>query len=432
MLLKNCPQTASYFIVFLLLFYTSAIAQSKQPVDSLLYADVYANAKKYDNAYRIYSKNTAILSIAQQVKYAEVLLATSNGKPGRLSEAFNWYKKSADAGNEKGIYGLMICYMQGYGTAKDSVQGLLLNQKLVDLNYIEGIHLMALRYEQGYGVTQDKKKADGLFTKAAEKGHAPAAFVLGKKQYDSGSGTGALYWFKKSASYGHIPAMLALAELYDKGLIGVPKNTEEALSWYKTITSAYEYSYSKYSGVEKRIRELGAAEPSTDINKVKPVFLKLLSAAANNYYGILSEEKKPLDEYDSDVLLDALSDSKYFLATTDLGFKNARIRQRKIREPQNKEIERIYKDRNLTPGTYYGYHAEIVTSVSNNDAVRIFNQWVTLIKAILPNSQTGSNNDIQRPSFAIYAKMSNGKTIKVLLGVSGMNSYNVEMALSEK
>jgi TPR repeat protein len=429
---KNRNGLVSIFSVLLLFFYTSATAQSKQPVDSLVYADAYANAKKYDQAYRIYSKNTGNLNSDRQARYAEVLLNTAKGKSERLTEAFNWYKKSADAGYEKGIYGLMICYMQGYGVAKDSVQGLSLNQKLADLGNKDGLYFMALRYEQGYGVTKDKNKAVEFFTKAAGKGHFQSAYILGKKQFDDGSGTGTMYWFKKSASYGYIPAMLAMAELYDKGLVGVPKNAEEALVWYTKITNDDEYDYYKYSSVEKRIRELGAAEPSTNINTVKPVFLKLLSGAANNYSGVKSDEKEPLERFDRDALLDLVSDSKYYTCTADLGFKNARIRERKVREPESKDIRKIYKESNITPGTYYSYHAEIVNSVSNENAVRIFNQWVNVLKAVLPNSQTGSNNDLQRPAFAFYVNMSNGKKIKVFLGVSGMNSYKVEIKLSEE
>ncbi|MGZ5222096.1 MAG: tetratricopeptide repeat protein, partial [Chitinophagaceae bacterium] len=370
------------FSILLLFFYTTVPAQSKQPVDSLIYADAYADAKKFDHAYRIYSKNTGNLNSNRQVRYAEVLLNTSKGKPERLAEAYNWYKKSADAGYEKGIYGLMVCYMQGYGTTKDSVQGLILNQKLVDLDYKEGIYLMALRYEEGYTVTKDKNKAVELFTKTAGKGHSLSAYILGKKQFDGGSGTGTLYWYKKSASYGYLPAMLAMAELYDKGLVGIPKNTEEALLWYKKITTDDEYSY--HSGVENRIRELGAAEPSTNINTVKPVFLKLLSGAANNYSSLLSEEKPPLDEIDRDIILDVVSVTKYYTCTADLGFKNARIRERKIKEPENKDMGKIYQDMKLTPGTYYSYHAEIVNSISNENAIRIFNQWVAVLKEVLP------------------------------------------------
>jgi hypothetical protein len=406
-------------LTFLLLQFSFFVIAQKQPVDSLIFADAYADAKRYEHAYRIYSKNSSVLNSDRQFRFAETLLYSSKGKPERLKEAFTWYKRSADSGYQKGIYGLMLCYMNGYGVAKDSVMGLALNEKLVTLDYTDAVFLMALRYEEGYSVVKDKKKAVELFTKAANNGHDESAYRLGQKQLTEGSGTGALYWFNKS--YDYIPSMYALATMYDKGT-NMPKHPEKALSWYHKITKAKEYNSYKYPEVRKRIREIGATEPSTKLDIVKPVFLKLLSGAANNYNGLISEETWPLDlEYNSMNMLDITSTSKYYTCTIDLGFKNALIRERKVREAENKDIKKIYADYKIVPGTYYSYKADIINSVTNEKAISIYNDWVSLIKAILPNVPTGANSDAKIPAYAFYASMSNGKKVTLTVYVTTEN-----------
>ncbi len=413
---------ASSITILLLLCSTILIAQ-KQSVDSLIYADEYATAKLYDNAYRIYSKNSSTLNSDRQFRFAEVLLNSSKGKPERLTEAFTWYKKSSDSGYQKGIYGLMLCYINGYGVAKDSVMGLTLNEKLVSLDYTDGIFLMALRYEVGYSVVKDKKKAVELFSTAANKGHKESAYRLGEKQLAEGSGSGALYWFNKSSDY--IPSMYALAMMYDKGTT-VPKAPERALSWYNKITKTKGYSGFQYPEVRKRIREIGATEPSTNTNTVKPEFLKLLSGAVNNYNGLMSEARDPLEfEFDRDNILDLVSKSNYYTCSINLGFKNALVKERKVKEPESKEIKKIYAERKIVPGIYYSYKADIANSVNNQKAISIYSQWVNFIKALLPDARTGVGSNEETPAIAFIQSMSNGKKVAIKVYVSRDNRMNV-------
>ncbi len=434
-ILKCCMMLVSTFSF--LLQCDIVIAQSKTPIDSLYFADAYAKDKqlaRLETAYRIYARNAETLTLERQVLFAEVLIKTSSGKPERLAEGFKWYKKAADAGFAKGYYGLMICYTQGYGVVKDSVQGLLMNQKLVELEDKDGLYLMGVRCEQGYSVPMDKKKASEFFSRAANKGHVESAYILGRKELERGSGTGSLYWFNKNA-YSHIPSMMAIAEIYDKGLVGVPVNKDEAVYWYTKIQREEPGSfYSIYAAAGKRLAAIGSAEPSANSATVRPLFMSLIGGAVTSYSGLMGEAKSiSWDEYNSDEIIELISDSKYYSCTIKLDFKNARIRERTIREPANAELRKLYKERNIIPGTSYTYEAEIVNSVNNIDAVRIFNTWVSLIKTFLPGAEQRTNNDATRPGYAFISGMSNGKKVQVYLGVSGINNdYKVKINFREE
>ena len=68
-------------------------------------------------------------------------------------------------------------------------------------------------------------------------------------------------------------------------------------------------------------------------------------------------------------------------------------------------------------GTFYSYSADIVHSVSKEDANRIFDQWVKLLQEVVP-SWTGRNTtDNDGRSFYMGGKLTNGKTININLRV---------------
>ena len=80
------------------------------------------------------------------------------------------------------------------------------------------------------GWDRDAEEAERLRT-AAEQGDAAAQYALGTR-YQSGKGVPldtleAAKWFQRSADQDHVPALLALATLYEESLIGGPGEDEE-------------------------------------------------------------------------------------------------------------------------------------------------------------------------------------------------------------
>lgn len=113
-------------------------------------------------------------------------------------------------------------------------------------------------------VVNEPKKADKWFTKAAEKGYAPAQDYLGQKYEFGGvlwrqvpvtlsdgdvgyihrtcgcekNAEEAAKWYTKAAEQGYLPAQYHLARCYEKG-VGVEESDEEAIKLYRKTIEAH-------------------------------------------------------------------------------------------------------------------------------------------------------------------------------------------------
>ena len=87
----------------------------------------------------------------------------------------------------------------------------------------------------------------------------------------------------------------------------------------------------------------------------------------------------------------------------------------------------------INAGTYYSYSADIVHSVSEETAKRVFQKWVTVLKAIIPGWQSSRNDENRlRPSFTIGGNMTNGKRVNITVGVYGSNAENVSFHIANR
>jgi len=87
------------------------------------------------------------------------------------------------------------------------------------------------------GYTKDPAKAAEWFKKSAEQGDAGSQTLLGEL-YVSGNGvpkdwTQAVGWFQKAAAQNNTRACAALGMAYEKGAGGLPKDPQQAITWYK-------------------------------------------------------------------------------------------------------------------------------------------------------------------------------------------------------
>jgi len=406
----------------ILFFFVSsfATAQSKKEKESLTTADRLYIQKKYDEARVLYLQHSVYLSPEQQQKLGVTYIAIGKDKPENLTEGIKWFEKSAGAGNTDAMNMLSECYNKGIGVSRDTLQGLYWLIQSADKENADALLVLGYRYEKGIGVDADMKKAAGLYTKSANKGKPEAAWYLGNMQMKENNISGALYWFTKGANYDYLPAMLKLGELYEKGTGLGRKDPDEAVRWYTKIDEVEGFT-NIHSVAMDRKRKIGAMEPSTDIAAVKSLLYKLLAGAVNSYSGLLSEEKEPLRR---DRLEGLLSKSTYYTCIVDPGFKNALVKKEVVED-------KTYGEYKTKAGTYYSYSADIVHSVSNEVAKRVFEQWTHVLKAVIPAWQSSRDDDnTLRPSFTIAGAMTNGKKVAISLSVYGLNSENVGISIS--
>ena len=100
---------------------------------------------------------------------------------------------------------------------------------------------LAIRYLNGDGVERNTSRAHQLLNKAALKGSAQAAFLLGRL-YEEGVGVpkdteGALHWFETAADRQLPEAQYRMGIAYYRGE-GRPLNTGRAVRWLKSAAGA--------------------------------------------------------------------------------------------------------------------------------------------------------------------------------------------------
>jgi TPR repeat protein len=403
----------SVFFIFICSF---THGQTKGAKEALENADRLYVKEKFEDARTLYLQHAANLSPAQQMKLGAACMATSGKNPERVAESISWIEKAAAAGNTEAMNTLSYCYGNGVGVSKDPALEIQWLSKSADHNDENALVTLGFRYETGVGVESNITKATELYRRAANRGNARAAFQLGAIEgYDNPS-LSARDWLRKAANGKYLPAMLKLGEVYERD-----GNPDEAVRWYTKMKAIKGYT-TEHQVAVKRTTAIGRVEPATDINVVKPLLMQLLGAAANNYHSLLRRETEPL----TGNRVDVLSTSTYYTSTLDVGFKNALIRKEVV---QARDLGNI----KINAGTHYSYSADIVHSVTEETALRVFEKWVTLLKAIIPEWKGYRNQEnSSRPLFTISGNMTNGKEVVLRLSVSGANSDKVGFSISNR
>ena len=86
-------------------------------------------------------------------------------------EAFNWYKKGADAGSRDGMNSVGASYLKGIGVAQDYAKAFECFRKSAGRDFPKGMYNLAYMYENGYGTSKDLSEALIWYKKADERGY---------------------------------------------------------------------------------------------------------------------------------------------------------------------------------------------------------------------------------------------------------------------
>jgi TPR repeat protein len=102
---------------------------------------------------------------------------TPDSRKYRPEEAFDLFRKAADAGDAEAMFELGKLYEKGIGTAQDTAEALKLYRQAADLGFADAINDLGFLYYQGTeGLPRDPKKAVELFVRAADLRHPQAMF----------------------------------------------------------------------------------------------------------------------------------------------------------------------------------------------------------------------------------------------------------------
>ncbi|HEY5896012.1 MAG TPA: tetratricopeptide repeat protein [Burkholderiales bacterium] len=138
------------------------------------------------------------------------------GAPVDEKQALGWYRKAAEAGDQRGVAFVMTSVHGGVGVEQGSAEA---NALASD---------MRTRIAVRSAPAPEEMAARG----DAREQHNLAARLEREKRYDE-----AVKWYSRAAAQGFRPAQLNLAQMYEKG-IGVPQDTMKARRSYRAMAAA--------------------------------------------------------------------------------------------------------------------------------------------------------------------------------------------------
>lgn len=153
------------------------------------------------------------------------------------AQAFLWYQKSAENGNEDGMFELGCAYDFGRGVLQNKRKAFELYKKAAEKGHNQAMGYLGYAYRHGEGTEQNYQLAMEWYTKAAENDENAFAMKEIGDMYRNSEGVFKSYkkasiWYEKAANGGNTNAMLSIGYLYDIGK-GVKANTEKAIYWYE-------------------------------------------------------------------------------------------------------------------------------------------------------------------------------------------------------
>ena len=159
------------------------------------------------------------------------------GKPYRkdLKLALQWFQQAAAQGNARAQYNLATMYRRGEGVKKSPQDAIKWYTFAANQGDMYAQSALGGMYRLGDGIDKDYLRSLDWYRRAAEQGHRGSQFALAR-MYDSGEVEGAgpseaAIWYYHAAAQGHDKAQHRLGYMYEIGM-GLPKDTKEALRWY--------------------------------------------------------------------------------------------------------------------------------------------------------------------------------------------------------
>ncbi|ASP33714.1 tetratricopeptide repeat protein [Labrenzia sp. VG12] len=154
------------------------------------------------------------------------------------TQAVSLFREAGEEGYARAHISLGLAYERGAGVDQDFANAAdQYRQALEEERYPRALAYLAWLYQEGKGVTQDLTEARALYEEAAGEGDLFAKTELGLAYVNGSEMTGrdvdaGRRLLREAAEKDHSPAILALADMYERG-VGVAADAVEAIRWYE-------------------------------------------------------------------------------------------------------------------------------------------------------------------------------------------------------
>ncbi|MDR2460622.1 MAG: sel1 repeat family protein [Deltaproteobacteria bacterium] len=162
-------------------------------------------------------------------------LQGTGGMPQSSEQAIEWFKKAASNGQSLAALRLGRIYSSGEFVKKDDAEAFKWYKLAADSGEPESQCFIGACYLMPMVVAQDIEKAFNYLSLSASQGFDSAIYNLGlmyfegiyvKQNYKQ-----ALALFEEAGNLGHLQAQLNASYIYDKGMVGVPRDKIKANRW---------------------------------------------------------------------------------------------------------------------------------------------------------------------------------------------------------
>lgn len=180
-------------------------------------------------------------NLAAQVKLAKMYLAGS-GTARDERQARDWLERAAVEGSAEAQFLLGRMAHQAADSPAHRTEARNWLEQAARQGYERAAELLNLIESIGYSVEEGWHQHVPELSRLANDGDPEAQFLLAQRYEHGGDGIPrdppqALRWYKAAAGNGHRASMLALSHIYESGS-GVPRDVEAARSWARRATGA--------------------------------------------------------------------------------------------------------------------------------------------------------------------------------------------------
>jgi len=185
---------------------------------------------------------------------------------------FNYYFKSAQAGNAKAMNRLAVLYLKGLGVKEDDAEALKWFKKSTDAGYAASWYNLGMMYKNGVGTSQDYIKAYTCFKTCADLNNVLGFYGQGFFLY-KGIGcqqnyAAAFKLFFKGAALNGASSMYMIGLCYRNGY-GVPLNIDSATYWLqKSSRLGYKYASDELAATTPENEQIASPDmPPSMVNQ---------------------------------------------------------------------------------------------------------------------------------------------------------------------
>ena len=223
--------------------------------------------KVYDKAFELFNE-AAALGYSPAIYNTAVCYLNGKGVEKDSIEAFRNFRKAANLGEKNALHNLASCYMRGIGTAKNDSLAVHYYTLSAEQGSVISQAILGHMYMNGNGVAQDSIKGLEWYNKAIEQDEPTALYALAEAMEKEDSIAGyskrqlrkrpTIEFITRAAKNKHAEAQYKLGRFYEEGTY-VKKSKKKAFNWYMHAASqghadAMErvgYYYEKGRGVKK-------------------------------------------------------------------------------------------------------------------------------------------------------------------------------------